>query len=89
MATIQINPDDVESTGNEFTRIHGDVNGLVTKARSTMNTLEGQFRGIRAQAIFNQWNEMLPRLSSAIEVLDEAGMLLKNAASDFRAADTL
>lgn len=89
MAVIHINPDDVESTGIEFTQMHSDVNGLVTKARGTMNTLEDQFKGVRARAIFDQWNDMLPRLTSAIQVLDDAGLLLKNAATDFRAADTL
>jgi WXG100 family type VII secretion target len=89
MTVIHINPDEVERTGSDFIKMHSDVNGLVTQARSTMNTLQDQFRGARAQMIFSQWNEMLPRLSSAIEVLDEAGILLKNAASDFRAADTL
>jgi WXG100 family type VII secretion target len=87
MTLIQINPDEVERTGSDFTRMHSDVNGLVTQARGQMNTLRDQFKGARAQMILTQWDDMLPRLSSAIEVLNEAGVLLKGAARDFRAAD--
>ncbi len=88
MSVIRIEPDEVEKRGIEFTRMHGEVEGLVNQASGTMSNLQTQFLGARAKMIFDQWEEMLPRLSNAIRTLDDAGRrLLKDAAADFRRVD--
>jgi WXG100 family type VII secretion target len=88
MAEIRINPEQVESTGAQFQSKRGELESLVSAAQSLMNSLQGQFMGQRATAIFNEWNSMQPSLKNAIITLQSAGDLLKRAANDFRAADS-
>ena len=43
MSIIQIDPTEVQGTGGQFIAMQGEVESLVSRARSMMNTLEGQF----------------------------------------------
>lgn len=88
MAEIRINPDQVDSTGNQFSSKRGELEALVAQAQGLMNSLQGVFTGTRATAIFNEWNGMQPNLKNAITTLQSASDLLKRAATDFRAADS-
>lgn len=88
MAEIRINPDQVESTGNQFNAKRGELDALTSQAQSLMNSLQGVFAGQRATAIFNEWNSMQPNLKNAIQTMQMASDLLKRAANDFRAADS-
>ena len=88
MAEIRINPDQVDSTGGQFTSKSNELSSLVQQANSLMSNLEGVFTGQRASAIFNEWHGMQPSLKNAVETLTQASTLLKRAASDFRAADS-
>lgn len=88
MVEIRINPDQVESTGNQFQTKRGELESLTSQAQSLMNSLQGVFTGQRATAIFNEWQSMQPNLKNAIQTLQMAGDLLKRAAADFRAADS-
>lgn len=88
MAVIRIDPSQVESTGNQFNSKSDELNALVQQANSLMTSLQGAFTGQRATAIFGEWNGMQPGLKNAVETLRQASILLKRAASDFRAADS-
>ncbi len=88
MADIRIDTAQVDSTGGQFIAKRGDLEGLVSQAKSLMNTLQGQFRGQRATAIFGEWDAMQPNLQAAIQSLQQAGDLLKRAAADFSAVDS-
>jgi len=88
MSVIRIDLGEVEEKGRQFTNMQSEVEELVSRARSMMNSLEGQFMGARAQKIFSQWNEMLPSLDRAIRSLGDAGTLLNKAAQDFRTVDS-
>jgi WXG100 family type VII secretion target len=87
MPVIKIDPAQVEQTGNQFISKQGELEGLVSQARSLMNALQGQFTGQRAQRIFSEWDGMQPNLTNAIDVMGQAGNLLKRASADFSAAD--
>lgn len=87
MAKIGIDPDQVDSTANQFGSRRGELESLVSQANSLMNSLQGQFTGQRATAIYNEWNNMQPNLKNAIQTLQMASDLLKRAANDFRNAD--
>ena len=52
-----------------------------------MNNLQSQFKGQRAQKIYNAWQDMQPSLNNATQALETAGKLLKEAASAFSQAD--
>ena len=87
MSIIQIDPTEVQGTGGQFIAMQGEVESLVSRARSIMNTLEGQFTGIRPGKIFGEWRDMQGSLTSAMETLGRAGTLLNRAAEDFSEAD--
>jgi len=87
MAEIRINPDQVESTGNQFNAKRGELEALNSQAINLMNSLQGVFTGTRANAIFAEWNNMQPNLKNAIQTLQSASELLKRAANDFRGVD--
>ncbi|MFV2043579.1 MAG: WXG100 family type VII secretion target [Anaerolineales bacterium] len=87
MSVIQVNLDEVVRTGDNFTRMYGEVDGLVRSANTQMVNLQDQFKGARATKIMGQWEEMRPRLEAATRTLQSAGQLLSNAARDFEAVD--
>ena len=89
MTVIRIDPGEVQSTGGQFINMQSEVESLVSRARTMMNNLEGQFTGARAGKIFSQWRDMQGSLTSAINTLQEAGNLLNRAAQDFSEVDRL
>lgn len=88
MPQIMIDPDQVDSTGGQFSTKRGELESLLSNARSLMTNLQGAFKGQRATAIFNEWNGMQTNLNNAVTALQQASDLLKRAATDFRAADS-
>jgi len=88
MPVIRIDTAQVDSTGTQFLSKRGDLEGLVSQARSLMNSLQGQFTGHRASAIFAEWESMQPNLQAAIVTLQQAGDLLKRASQEFQIVDT-
>lgn len=88
MAEIRINPDQVETTSQQFGSKRGELDALVQQANALMRSLEGAFTGQRATAIFNEWNGLQPNLKNAVQTLQQASDLLRRAATDFRAADS-
>lgn len=88
MTVIRIDTGDVEAKGSQFLAKRGDLESLVSQAKSLMSSLEGQFTGQRASAIFSEWGGMQPNLQAAIDTLQQAGDLLKRASVDFTTADT-
>jgi len=87
MSEIRINTGDVTRTGADFGKMSEEVGSLVSRAKSMMGNLQGQFTGARSKRIFDQWDQMAPSLQSAIETLGSAGRLLGSAAEDFNSAD--
>jgi WXG100 family type VII secretion target len=84
---IRIDPTQVEGTGGRFITKSGELDGLVREAQRMMNELQGSFTGQRAQNIFSEWEGMQGSLRSAVGTLEEAGKLLKRAATDFSQVD--
>ena len=89
MADIRINPDQVDSVSSQFASKRGELEALVGQANSLMASLQGAWTGQRAQKTFQEWNALKPSLTKAIETLQIASTLLKGAAADFRAADSV
>lgn len=88
MTQISINTDEVVSAASRFDKERGDLEALLGNARALMNNLQGQFKGQRAQKIFGTWQDIQPSLNGAVQALEAAGKLLKQAAADFSQADT-
>ncbi len=87
MPQILVDPDQVDSTGTQFSTKRSDLESLINNAKTMMNNLQSSFKGTRATAIMNDWNGMQPNLTNAMTALQQASDLLKRAAADFRAAD--
>jgi WXG100 family type VII secretion target len=88
MTQISINTDEVTSAASRFDKERGDLETLLGNTRTLMNNLQGQFKGQRAQKVFGTWQDIQPNLNGAVQALDAAGKLLKQAASDFSQADS-
>ena len=88
MTIIRLDPAVVEGTGSQFISRRADLEGLVSQAKSLMNSLQGQFTGQRATRIFSEWDQMQPNLQNAIQSLQVAGDLLKRAAAEFSSVDS-
>jgi WXG100 family type VII secretion target len=87
MTQISINTAEVESACSRFTQEKGNLESLLSTTKNLMNNLQGQFKGQRAQKIFGAWQDMQPNLNGAVQALDTASKLLREAASAFNQAD--
>jgi WXG100 family type VII secretion target len=87
MTQIAIDTAQVESTGGQFETKSQELSALKNKANTDMNNLMASFKGNRATKIHEQWQQMQPQLDKAMETLQNAGALLKQAAQDFRTVD--
>jgi WXG100 family type VII secretion target len=85
---IQIDTEQVAQTGTQFNSTRNQVEELVNRANSMMTSLEGQFKGARAERIFADWREMMPRLQAGVQSLEMAGALLSRASADFFQVDS-
>lgn len=88
MSVIRIDTGQVQSTGQQFHSKSGELSGLHQQAKSLMASLQGQFMGQRASAVFADWEAMQPSLLNAVETLQISGDLLKRAATEFSAVDS-
>ncbi len=86
--TIRIDTGQVSGVGSQFMARQSDLEALVAQARSLMNSLEGQYTGMRAQRTFQEWQGMQPSLNAAIQSLGQAGQLLQRAATAFGETDS-
>ena len=89
MADIRINPDQVDSVSSQFGAKRGELEALVSQANSLMASLQGAWTGQRAQKTYQEWEALKPSLTNAIQTMQTASNLLKGAAADFRAADSV
>jgi len=87
MPTIQITPENVTKTGNDIKAKKVEVQEIVNKGNTMMNSLRGEFKGHLATQIFQKWDELLPKLKASYETLEEAGILLQKASDAFSQVD--
>ena len=87
MARIIVDPTEVRGVSSKFTSKKGEMQGLVSQARSMMSNLQGNWKGQRATTTFSEWSNLQKNLDTAIETLEHASQVLKAAANDFAAVD--
>jgi WXG100 family type VII secretion target len=88
MTVIRIDTGEVRSAGGKFVGMSGELESLISQAKTMMNNLQAQFSGQRAQVIFSEWEGMQPGLRNAVSTLEKAGGLLNKAATDFTEVDS-
>jgi WXG100 family type VII secretion target len=86
--TILVNTEQVRMTGGEFLKKKAELEELLARARSQMDALQSEFKGMRATKIHQEWTDMIPGLQQAITNLEQAGNLLNRAATDFTQVDS-
>jgi WXG100 family type VII secretion target len=84
---IKIEPGEVRRTGGEVSKKKTETEELIQMANKLMESLKEQFQGKRSQAIYNEWQEIHPRLLKALPDLERTGQLLKSAADAFEEVD--
>jgi WXG100 family type VII secretion target len=87
MALIQITPENVQNTSNDFSRKEQDIEAMNNAAINMMNNLRNEFKGNRANKIFAEWEGIIPKLKEAQASLTTASQILKEAANAFSQAD--
>lgn len=85
--TILVNTEQVRATGGEFLKKKAELEELLGRARSQMDQLQSEFKGMRATKIHGEWTDMIPTIQTSIQNLEQAGNLLNRAATDFSAVD--
>jgi|SRR5271157_4159900 len=88
MAEIRINPDQVESIGNQFSSKVNELEALLAQSKTLVYALQATFSGQRAQAYFQDYFSLVPRIIIEINNLNYMADLLRRMASDFRSADS-
>jgi WXG100 family type VII secretion target len=89
MAQIVINPEEVAAVSSQFMTKRGEMDAVVNQAKSMMTNLSGQWKGQRSNKTFAEWSSLQPNLVAAIATLERASLVLKAAAADFSAADSV
>jgi WXG100 family type VII secretion target len=88
MAGIKIDPQEVDGYGSQFKTSSTQVQELLNQVQSKVSILQGgAWAGNRANKFYGDWGTMKPQIVKAIETLNQAGDLLKKAASDFAITD--
>lgn len=88
MTDIRINTEEVTQAGVQFGTKHDELMALISQADSLMTKLQGVWKGARATKTFSEWQTLKSTLTKAAPSLTSASTLLKNAATDFSAADS-
>jgi WXG100 family type VII secretion target len=88
MAIIRIDTTQIAVASNSYHSKRNELDALISETRSMINFLQGQFTGIRANRMFEEWEGLQPRLIETIEILQISGDLLARIAADFSAADS-
>ena len=88
MAQIVITPEQVKEYGSKFSTSSTQVQELLNQVQNMVNTLQGgAWKGSRANKFYSDWGAMKPQVAKAVETLNQAGVLLKNAADAFSQVD--
>lgn len=87
MTVVRINIDEVNGASSELESKAKEVDAAIARADNVMKNLQGGFTGKRASKSFEQWAQLQETLKQAAPSLHSAATILKNAASDFAAAD--
>jgi WXG100 family type VII secretion target len=87
MPQIMVTPENVQKTGQDIINKKQELEETLKRANQMIQTLQGEFKGNLATQVFNQWNEIYPRVVKSFGDLQIAGDTLKKAATAFRQVD--
>jgi len=84
---IKIDPGEVRSTGQQVIKKKQEMEELIALVKRTMDQLQQNFTGKRSQAIYQEWQEIHPKLNQSFQTLQQVEQLLKRAADQFEEVD--
>lgn len=85
---IIITPEQVKDFGSKFDTSSNQVQDLLTQVQNLVNTLQGgEWKGNRANKFYNDWGAMKPQVVKAVQTLNQAGKILKDAGIAFGSVD--
>lgn len=89
MPQILVTPENVEKTGQDIINKKQELEEIIKRANSMVQALKGEFKGNLANQVYGRWDEIYKDLPRAFERLQEAGDVLKKAATSFRQVDEM
>jgi WXG100 family type VII secretion target len=84
---IKIDPGEVRSTGQQVLKKKQEMEDLIALIKRVMDDLQQNFTGKRSQAIYQEWQELHPKLNTSFQTLDQVKDLLQRAADQFEEVD--
>lgn len=87
MANVRMDPDLMDQRANEY-RAEGDnINAVITKLDSLLETLNGEWEGKSCEAFTTRFTELRPSFTNMEQLVRDIATSLNNAAEAIRVAD--
>lgn len=87
MTQIVVSPERLESVARTFEGKKTETENMISALRSTMDSLDVDWDGVAQHKFYNEWNEMLPKMTQFTELLGEISSELRRIAQVFRETD--
>lgn len=87
MATIQITPENVTRAGKDIQAKKQEIIDIISRARTLMTSLRGEFKGNLADQIFANWDGLQGEINKSFDTLDRAGQIMTKASDAFTQVD--
>jgi len=87
MVNIVVAPERLEEVAGVFEQKRSDTEAMIQSLKSTMDTLDAEWDGVAQNKFYNEWNEMIPKMSQFTDLLQEIAGELRHIAQTFREVD--
>ena len=87
MAEIRINPELVHQRASECRAHKGEMEGLLSKLRQTIQTMQSEWTGNASNRAQEAFGELDPAMRRTFELIDEFAQRLDEAANAFTQVD--
>ena len=87
MAQLRVTPEQLRGRASEYRTQGEQVQEVITKLDSLINTLESEWEGISASRYISQYSDLRPSFVSMQQLITELASALDQEANKFEAAD--
>ena len=87
MAQLRVTPEQLRSRATEYRAQGEQVQEVITKLDSLINTLESEWEGVSASRYISQYSDLRPSFVSMQQLITELASALDQEANKFEAAD--
>ena len=87
MAQLRVTPEQLRSRASEYRAQGEQVEEVITKLDSLINTLESEWEGVSASRYIAQYSDLRPSFVSMQQLITDLASALDQEANKFEAAD--